>query len=60
MYQSINHSINTTAPRPEYIENSAPDSIEKRVLNFLCQEYLIATDCRLSAVTFAEENHDQV
>lgn len=33
---------------------------EKRALNFLVHEYLMQRDNKLTAITFTEENGDQV
>ncbi len=33
---------------------------EKRALNFLVNEYLLMQEYKLTSVTFAEENEDQV
>ena len=34
--------------------------LEKKAINFLVNEYLMANDYKLTSVTFAEENEDQV
>ena len=34
--------------------------LEKKAINFLVNEYLLANDYKITSVTFAEENEDQV
>ena len=34
--------------------------LEKKALNFLVNEYLLQADYKVTSVTFAEENEDQV
>lgn len=34
--------------------------LEKRALNFLVNEYLLKNECKLSSITFSDENDDQV
>lgn len=34
--------------------------LEKRALNFLVNEYLLKSEYKLSAITFSDENDDQV
>ncbi|XP_055784233.1 RAB11-binding protein RELCH homolog isoform X7 [Salvelinus fontinalis] len=42
---------------PEIQEPIRP--LEKRALNFLVNEYLLKNECKLSAITFSDENDDQ-
>ncbi|XP_062235826.1 RAB11-binding protein RELCH homolog isoform X3 [Platichthys flesus] len=42
---------------PEIQEPIRP--LEKRALNFLVNEYLLKNECKLSSITFSDENDDQ-
>ncbi|XP_040022650.2 RAB11-binding protein RELCH homolog isoform X3 [Gasterosteus aculeatus] len=42
---------------PEIQESIRP--LEKRALNFLVNEYLLKNECKLSSITFSDENDDQ-
>lgn len=49
--------------KKEDLGNKQDDNIrplEKKALNFLINEYLLSNNYKLTSVTFAEENEDQV
>ena len=55
---------NVPSPELEAVDEQQGSSemkpLEKRAINFLVNEYLLYNDYKLSSVTFAEENEDQV
>lgn len=44
----------------DFAEDEPIRLYEKRALNFLVNEYILLNDYKLTSVTFAEENEDQV
>ena len=46
--------------RKNFFDKDALRPLEKKAINFLVNEYLMANDYKLTAVTFAEENEEQV
>lgn len=43
-----------------YLPQEPIRPLEKRALNFLVNEYLLKNEYKLSAITFSDENDDQV
>ena len=44
----------------DFAEDEPIRQYEKRALNFLVNEYILLNDYKLTSVTFAEENDNQV
>ena len=51
---------NPVGPADDLLEEESERPYEKRALNFLVNEYLLLHNYKLSSVTFAEENENQV
>lgn len=48
------------AGTPKHLDNDPLKPHEQRALNFLINEYLLAHEYKLTSITFADENENQV
>ena len=54
---SPDNPVDTT---DDFIDKESVRPYEKKALNFLVNEYMLVHNYKVSSVTFAEENEDQV